>query len=93
MNIDNCLQCLCVKFKRPERSNWTGKECEIRGDGFITLPCSRSGAAIDGGIMTSALNDCLNLGEEERVELVGVVGKKGVFGGARGRRQSGKGLA
>lgn len=46
--------------------------------------------------MTSALNDCLNLGEEEaeeRVELVGVVGMEGVFGGARGRRQSGKGLA
>lgn len=46
--------------------------------------------------MTSVLNDCLNLGEEEteeRVELVGVVGKKGVLGGARGRRQSGKGLA
>lgn len=46
--------------------------------------------------MTSALNDCLNLGEEEteeRVEAVGVVGKQGVLGGARGRSQAGKGLA
>lgn len=48
MNIDNCLQCFCVKFKRPACSNWTGKECEIRGDGFIALPCSRSGTEIDG---------------------------------------------
>lgn len=43
--------------------------------------------------MTSALNDCLNLGEEETSETGGGGGEKGVLGGARGRRQSGKGLA
>lgn len=49
MNIDNCLQCFCVKFKRPKRSNRAGEcECEIRGDEFIALPCSRSCTEIDG---------------------------------------------
>lgn len=49
MNIDNCLERFCLKFKRPTHSNQTEKEGEIRGVGFITLPCSRSYTEIDGG--------------------------------------------
>lgn len=93
MNIDNCLQCFCVKFKRPKRSNWTGRECEIGGDGFIALPCSRRGAEIDGRHNDFCAERLFELRGRGDGGTGGTGGEKGVLGGARGRRQSGKGLA
>ncbi len=50
LNIDNCLECFCLKVKRPPLSNQTAKKrVKDEGAGFITLPCSRSYTEIDGG--------------------------------------------
>ena len=53
LNIDNCLECFCLKVMRPTRSNQDrGKKKERvtdEGVGFITLPCLRSYTEIDGG--------------------------------------------
>lgn len=70
LNIDNCLECFCLKVKRPTHSNQTGKEGGRRGGrGVITLPCSRSYTEIDGGhndFSAKKQNDYLNLKEEEK---------------------------
>lgn len=96
MNIDNCLECFCLKFKRPTHSNQTEKEGEIRGVGFITLPCSRSYTEIDGGHNDFSAKKRKRKAER-LFELKGRGGRHreagraggeegGVLGGARGRR-------
>ena len=86
MNIDNCLQCFCVKCKRPGRPNWTGKECKIGGDGFIALPCSCWGAEIDGRHNDFCAERLFELGGRADGGMGGTVGDGGEEGSLRRSR-------